>query len=102
MDFGLLPPEINSARIYSGPGAGPMLSNAAGWDALAAELESAAAGYSSQIARLTGQAWSGPSSLAMNAAVTPYVEWLQASATAAAQTAGQAYGAAAAYEAALQ
>lgn len=59
MDFGLLPPEINSARIYAGPGPGPMLANAAGWDALAAELESAATGYSAQITGLTGIAWSG-------------------------------------------
>lgn len=25
MDFGALPPEVNSARMYSGPGAGSML-----------------------------------------------------------------------------
>ncbi|WP_203115967.1 PPE domain-containing protein, partial [Mycobacterium canetti] len=25
MDFGALPPEINSGRMYSGPGSGPML-----------------------------------------------------------------------------
>ena len=32
MDFGALPPEINSGRMYSGPGSGPMLAAAAGWD----------------------------------------------------------------------
>ena len=100
MDFALLPPEVNSGLIYAGPGSAPMLSNAASWDALAAELESTAAGYSSTVAQLTGQAWSGSSSELMTAAVTPYVEWLQASAAAAGQTAAQAYGAAAAYEAA--
>src|SRR6201999_927121 len=47
---------------------------------------------------LTGAAWSGPSSELMTAAVTPYVEWLQASAVAAGQTAAQAYGAALAYD----
>jgi PPE-repeat protein len=42
MDFGVLPPEINSARMYSGPGSGPLLAAATGWDGLAAELSSAA------------------------------------------------------------
>ena len=38
MDFAVLPPEINSARMYAGPGAGPMLAAASAWDGLAAEL----------------------------------------------------------------
>jgi PPE-repeat protein len=38
MDFGMLPPEINSARMYTGPGVGPMLAAAAAWDGLAAQL----------------------------------------------------------------
>src|SRR3984957_444742 len=100
MDFGLLPPEVNSGLIYAGPGSAPMLSNAASWEALAAELQSTAAGYSSTVAQLTGQAWGGPSSEVMTAAVTPYVEWLQASAAAAGRTAAQAYSAAAAFDAA--
>ncbi|MGB6207141.1 PPE domain-containing protein, partial [Mycobacterium sp.] len=25
LDFAALPPEINSARMYAGPGAGPMM-----------------------------------------------------------------------------
>src|SRR6202021_4249834 len=100
MDFTLLPPDLMSGLIYAGPGSAPMLSNAASWDALAAELESTAAGYSSTVAQLTAQAWAGPSSELVTAAVTPYVEWLQASSAAAGQTAAQAYGAAAAYEAA--
>ncbi len=33
MDFGALPHEINSDRMYSGPGSGPMLAAAAAWDA---------------------------------------------------------------------
>jgi PPE-repeat protein len=28
MDFGLLPPEINSARTYTGRGSGPLAGNA--------------------------------------------------------------------------
>jgi PPE-repeat protein len=101
MDFCCLPPEVNSGRMYTGPGAGPMLAAAAGWHSVAAELESTASGYSSVVAGLTGQAWSGPSSLMMTAAVMPYVGWLNVSAVAAQQTAVQAYAAAAAYEAAF-
>lgn len=101
MDFGLLMPEINSARMYAGPGSGPMLAAAAAWDELAAQLESAAGGYFSEVSGLTGQAWFGPSSMRMAAAATPYVAWLQAAAAQAAQTSAQAYAAAAAYETAF-
>ncbi|MEZ0352965.1 PPE family protein [Mycobacterium sp. pR1184] len=97
MDFGLLPPEINSGLMYAGPGSGPMLAAAASWDAVAAQLESAAAGCSSEISGLTGH-WLGPSAMRMAAAGTRQVVWLQASAAQAAQTAVQAYTAAAAYE----
>ncbi len=101
MDFGLLPPEVNSGLMYTGPGAGPMLAAAAGWHAVAAELEASAGGYSSAVAGLSGQTWFGPSSVAMAAAAAPYAAWLQASAAQAGQTAVQAYTAAAAYEAAF-
>ncbi|CQD16006.1 PPE family protein [Mycobacterium lentiflavum] len=101
MDFALLPPEVNSGLMYAGPGSGPLLEAAAGWDALAAQLESTASGYAAQLAGLTGQAWSGPSSLLMSAAATPYVEWLSTAAAQAAQTGAQASAAAAAYEAAF-
>src|ERR1700754_1826579 len=97
-DFALLPPEINSGLMYAGPGAGPMLAAAAGWHALAAELEYTAVGYSSVIAGRTGQVWLGPASVAMAAAATPYVGWLSATGAAAVQTGVQAYAAAAAYE----
>lgn len=101
MDFASLPPEVNSGLMYAGPGSGPMLAAAAGWESLAVQLESTASGYATELAGLTGQAWSGPSSLLMSAAATPYVGWLSAAAAQAAQTGGQAYAAAAAYEAAF-
>ncbi|MEM6109599.1 PPE family protein [Mycobacterium sp. 050272] len=101
MDFALMPPELNSGLMYSGPGAGPMLAAAAGWDAVAAALESTAGGYASELAALTGQAWLGPSSMLMTAAAGPYVQWLHASASYAGQTAAQAYDAVAAYETAF-
>lgn len=101
MDFGLLPPEVNSIRMYTGPGAAPMLAAAAGWDAVAAELESTAGSHSSVISWLTDLVWWGPSSMRMSAAVTPYVGWLRVGAKAAEHTAAQAYAAAAAYETAF-
>jgi PPE-repeat protein len=100
MDFGLLPPEVNSGLMYSGPGPGPMLAAAGGWEEVAAELEATASSYSAQLGELAG-AWTGPSSLAMSEAATPYVVWLQANSAQAAQTAAQAYSAAAAYETAF-
>ncbi|OMB91289.1 PPE family protein [Mycobacterium colombiense] len=98
MDFGLLPPEINSGRVYSGPGSAPLLAAAAAWNGLAAELHSAAASYGSAISELR-TTWRGPSSAAMAAAAAPYIEWLDGTAVQAEQTAGQATAAAAAYEA---
>ena len=101
MDFGGLPPEINSARMYAGPGSGPMLAAASAWDGLATELQSTASSYGAVISELTGESWVGPSSAAMEAAATPYVAWLNAAAGGAEQTAAQARAAASAYQLAL-
>jgi PPE-repeat protein len=101
MDFGALPPEINSGRMYSGPGCGSMLAAAAAWDGLAADLHSTAGSYQLVIWDLTGAAWLGPSSVAMTAAAMPYVSWLTTTAALCEETASQAKAAAAAYEAAF-
>ena len=100
MDYGALPPEINSARMYAGPGAGSMLAAAAAWDGLAAELRLTANSYSSVISGLTS-GWLGPASQSMAAAAAPYAAWLNTTAAQAEQTANQARAAAAAYEAAF-
>ncbi|WP_067976912.1 PPE family protein [Mycolicibacter icosiumassiliensis] len=100
MDFAALPPEINSGRMYAGAGSGPLLAAASAWDALAAELGSAASSYESVVTSLTGE-WSGPSSTSMAAAAEPYVTWMSTTATQAELSANQARAAAAAYEAAF-
>ncbi|ETW24839.1 hypothetical protein MGAST_06030, partial [Mycobacterium gastri 'Wayne'] len=101
LDFGALPPEINSGRMYAGPGSGPMMVAAAGWDGLAAELSTAAAGYGSVITELTSSPWVGPASASMLAAAAPYVAWLNATAEQAEQAGMQARVAATAYETAF-
>jgi PPE-repeat protein len=101
LDFGVLPPEINSTRMYAGPGPGSMLTAAAAWQSLADELNSAAASYGSVVSSLTTGPWTGPSAVAMAAAVAPYVTWLGATGEQAEQTATQATAAAGAYETAF-
>jgi PPE-repeat protein len=100
-DYGALPPEINSGRMYVGAGSGPLLAAVAAWDGLASELSLAASSYQSTVSELTGGAWLGPASVSMAAAAAPYVGWMNATAAQAEQTADQARAAAAAYEAAF-
>ena len=101
MDFGALPPEVNSGRMYVGPGPASLLAASAGWDGLAAELQTAASGYQSAISSLTDESWVGPSSMSMAAAVTPYLVWMNATAAQCEEAATQAAAAAGAYETAF-
>nr|WP_254893555.1 PPE family protein [Mycobacterium malmoense] len=94
LDFAMLPPEVNSSRMYSGAGSGPMLAAASAWNGLAAELHSTALSYGAVLSTLTGEEWHGPASAAMAAAATPYVAWLST-------TAERAEAAVAAYETAF-
>lgn len=79
MDFGLLPPEVTSALIHSGPGAGSLIAASTMWRELGAELEETARGVDSVLSSLT-DAWHGSSSAAMVTAVEPYLAWLRATA----------------------
>lgn len=101
MSFVFQPPEITSVEMYSGPGAAPMLTAATAWDALAAELQSTAAFYSSIVDGLANDTWTGPSSVNMAAAATPYIAWMAATSAQAKVAADQAKAAAGAYEAAF-
>jgi PPE-repeat protein len=98
VDFGALEPEINSARMYMGPGASSFQVAASAWNGLAAELQSAAQGYETTITQLASDTWTGPASAAMSSAAQPFVSWLQETAAQAEQAATQAQAASAAYE----
>jgi PPE-repeat protein len=101
MFYAAFPPEFNSGRMYTGPGSGSLRAAAAAWDGLATELQSTVSSYSSVISTLTSGPWVGPSSLAMGAAVAPYLTWMQGTAAQAAEAATQATAAATAYETAF-
>jgi PPE-repeat protein len=98
LDFAALPPEINSDRMYAGPGPGSMLAAATAWQSLAEELNSVAASYGSILSTLTSGPWTGTSSTLMAAAAAPYVTWLSATGDQAQQAAAQVTAAVSAYE----
>src|ERR1700684_4158188 len=79
-DFAAQPPEVISAKIYSGPGAESLQGAASAWDGMASELQSTAANYQSVISGLISGDWTGPSSEAAAAAAAPYVSWLSTTA----------------------
>jgi PPE-repeat protein len=101
MFYAAFPPEFNSGRMYSGPGSGSLRAAASAWDGLASEIQSTVGSYSSVVDTLASGSWSGPSSMAMLAAVTPYLSWMQAAGATAAEAAAQATAAATAYETAF-
>ncbi|ORA95717.1 hypothetical protein BST27_26500, partial [Mycobacterium intermedium] len=76
MNFSMLPPEINSLRIFAGAGVEPMLAAASAWSGLAEELAAVAESFGEVTSGLAGGAWQGPASVAMAEAATPYVSWL--------------------------
>lgn len=100
MSFWVLPPEINSLRMFIGAGSAPMLQAATAWAGLADELGAAAQSFASVTSALAGQAWQGPAAAAMAAAAAPYAAWLSAAAAQSAGAAGQAGAMASMFEAA--
>lgn len=99
MSFFVLPPEINSALIFSGAGSEPMLAAAAAWEGLADELASAAASFETVTSGLVNGSWQGAAASAMAAAAAPYAGWLSAAASQAGQSAAHASNMAAEFEA---
>lgn len=100
MDFGRLPPEINSGRMHSGPGSESLLQAADAWIGLAANLSEAAAYCREATAKLTEE-WNGSAATAMIQAATSYAGWLTVTATQAEQAATRAVAAAGAHESAF-
>ncbi len=98
MDYAMLPPEVNSGRLYAGPGSAPMLVAAEAWEKLTAELYSAANSYQAVVSALSAGPWLGPSSASMAAAAASHVTWLNSTAAQAEETATQAKAAVAAYQ----
>jgi PPE-repeat protein len=98
VDFGALPPEFNSARMYAGPGSSSLQAAASAWNGIAAELNSAATSYDKVVTQLASDEWMGPASASMASAAQQYVSWMTTTAAQAEQAATQARTAAAAYE----
>lgn len=101
LNFGALPPEVNSAKMYTGAGPGSLLAAAAAWNAIATEIYSAARDYDAIVNLLVSEDWLGPASAQMAAGVAPYLEWLNTTAAQAEQAGTSAHAAAAAYETAF-
>ncbi|CQD14095.1 PPE family protein [Mycobacterium lentiflavum] len=101
IDFGALPPEINSVRLYGGAGATSLITASSAWNSLAAELNSAARGYENVITQLSSEQWLGPASAKAVQALTPYVTWVKTTAAQAEEAAQQLSAASAAFETAF-
>lgn len=101
MDFGSYPPEVNSTRMFTGPGSGPLLAAAEAWAALAAGLNSAANSYLAVVSGLTAGPWLGPTSESMSAAAAQYAAWLRVTAAQAEETSAQVQAVAMAYQTAF-
>lgn len=100
-NFAVLPPEVNSARVFAGAGSAPMLAAAAAWDDLASELHCAAMSFGSVTSGLVVGWWQGSASAAMVDAAASYIGWLSTSAAHAEGAAGLARAAVSVFEEAL-
>lgn len=100
MEFIALPPEVTSALIHSGPGAGSLVEASGAWQRLGTDLEDYLGAFSPVLASLT-EAWHGPSSSAMVRAVMPHLSWVRATAQQCQQLGSSAQSAAVAFSTTL-
>lgn len=88
MSFVMLPPEINSGRMYGGPGSGSLAESAGAWERLAERLHTAAADCEAVTSKL-------------GADPGPHIGWLRAVAAHAERTAVHAAAAVRAWDTAM-
>jgi PPE-repeat protein len=100
IDYGAEIPEVNSGRIYTGAGSGPLMATAAAWAEQAGELMAGAAQLAGVLGTLSAN-WQGPSSEAAVASIMPYLAWMLKSAATAEHAATTHAAVAAAHEAAF-
>ncbi len=101
IDFGAQPPEINSTRMYAGPGPESLVAAAAAWQALAAGLLASGTGMAITTGALTAGSWTGPSSAMMGISSAQFVAWVLTTAANAEKAAALASGAVGAYDTAF-